>query len=62
LLKNSGLANQGDMAKLDWFIIENFFLNHFLQVFKKKIDPIGWCSYYFLQEYVFFNKKYVNFK
>jgi hypothetical protein len=25
LLKSSGLTNQGDMAKLDWFIIENIF-------------------------------------
>ncbi len=23
LLKSSGLASQGDMAQLDWFIIEN---------------------------------------
>jgi len=53
LLKNSGLASQGDMAKLDWFIIENIFKINFYKFSKNffwtQQDGIVYLS---LQEYV----------
>jgi hypothetical protein len=48
LLKNSGLASEGDMAKLDWFIIENIFRIIFYKFSKKKsLDPTRWYSLLF---------------
>jgi hypothetical protein len=61
LLKSSELASQGDVAKLDWFIIENILRIIFYKFSKKYFDPIRWCNLLFFTRKRFFFLKYVIF-